>query len=345
MSQVLLESFNIKARKNFIPLFSTIEITHDCNLKCRHCYNFDRTRHSKSPQVSTLSTEEIKKAMDQLAHAGALYLNLTGGEPLRHPDILELVSHAKKRHFYVRIKSNGTLLTQKKAHDLYQAGLDAIDISLYGSSEDSYKEFTQTLTFDKAIAGIKAAHNAKLEVDLSLIIHRYNIFELEEMVTLCQSNDWSFQVSDEITDRYDKSSARQSYSLTKDQYHELLQGPFREIFAFNNSDRALQCSCAKSVCAIALNGDVYPCIGSPIKSGNIRDQDFASIWKESDVFNRIRHLKDKDFKDCTSCSYIESCSRSSGSALINTGKYTACDPFALMRAKVRDFDKKSLAKS
>ncbi len=323
-----------QARKIYQPLFATFEIIHSCNFKCSHCYNFDR-QNSTSPIKNPLSDQEIISGIAGLAEIGALYLNFTGGEPLLHPSLHTFVKEAKKKHFFVRLKTNASLMTKEKAKLLYDCGLDAIDISLYGMSEESYKSFTLSSSLEKTIEGIKNAVNAGIDVDVSIILHRNNVHELQQMVDLCKSNSWKHQVTDEITDRYDDTKASKNLSVTDDQFKELLKGDFSQTFSCDNSEGNLQCSCAQTVCAISLNGDVYPCIGAPIKSGNIRSDSLKNIWENSPELNQIRSLQKSDFKECQSCSYIGTCSRSSGSAFINTGDYTGCDPFALSRAKVR----------
>jgi radical SAM protein with 4Fe4S-binding SPASM domain len=336
MTNSFIEQHVEKARQKYQPLFSTIEITQACNFACRHCYNFDRQDPvAKSPYASLMSDQEIIRSIEQLALAGALYLNLTGGEPLLHPSLNKFIEKAKLESFFVRLKTNASLVTEEKAKELYLSGLDAADISLYGAGQATYEHFTKRAQFEDTVRGIDALKKAGIDISVSLILHRFNAHEIEDMIQLCLDKEWPYLLTDEITDRYDQSQASSDNALTDDQYADLLTSKHRSVFECDNKERAVQCSCATTVCAIAANGDVYPCIGAPIKSGSIKEESFASIWEHSPQLNKIRSLKQGDFKDCQSCSYIESCTRSSGSAVINTGDYTGCDPFALQRAKVR----------
>lgn len=325
------------ARAAYQPLFSTIEITQACNFVCKHCYNFDREQAKQSPYLETLDDHEIKDAIRQLAQAGALYLNITGGEPLLHPSHVDIIRHAKKESFYVRLKTNASLISEKKAVELYDNGLDAVDVSLYGASEETYGQFTKRTQFKQVVEGLENCQKAGLEVTVSLILHRHNVHELQDMIDLCQRKNWHFLMSDEITDRYDQTKAGEELSITDQQFSQLLTSnePYSESFDCDNQDKEVRCSCAQTVCAIAANGDIYPCIGAPIKAGNIKQERFSTIWSHSPELNKIRNLSKEDFKECTKCPYIEHCSRSSGSAYINTGDYTACDPLAFKRAQVR----------
>lgn len=335
MSTIVNEAFT-KARELCLPLVTTIEITQGCNYKCHHCYNFDRNHKASSPTAQSMSKERILQLIEEVSRAGALYLNFTGGEVLLHPDLYRFVTKGREENLEIRIKTNGSLLTDEKCRELQNAGLAGMDISLYGFSEDSYFQLTNKKdVFEKSINGILLAKKYGFDVQISIIIHRYNINELERMINFCQMNDLNFQFSSEITERYDSSAGARDYEITIDQFSEQLKGPFADIFSCFNPEKSLQCSCAKSVCGVSFSGEVFPCIGAPIPSGNIHSQSFEQIWKKSPVLEKIRKLKNEDFKECMKCEFVESCSRSSGGIYVNTGNYTGCDPMTLAQAKIR----------
>ena len=338
MAEVLNRKIK-KARSIFQPLFATLEITQSCNLKCKHCYNFDRNSQK------TLSPFFMDKSMgftaiDGLYEIGALSLALTGGEPLLHKNLNDFISYAMSKNFHIRIKSNATLITEKRAEELYHLGVKEFDISLYGVNEKQYLDFTGKEGYEKTLRGIHSLKKAGIVVNLGIILHRQNVEYLDQFIQLAKSLDCPYQISDEITDRYDKTMASQTLAITQDQYEKLLDGPYKEYFNHKNPDKALMCGCAKTVIGIGHRGDVYPCIGSPIPAGNIHSLSLVKIWNDSPVFKRIRDLQDTDFKKCQDCELITDCSRSSGSAYINTGEYTGCDPlakeFALARFKKRN---------
>lgn len=336
MSSIVENMFK-KASKECIPLVTTLEITQGCNYKCHHCYNFDRTKEMPSDlKENLLKPEEILNIIDQVAATGALYLNFTGGEALLHPHLDDFIKRARTHHLEARLKTNGSLLTKSRCEKLEQAGLAGMDISLYGFSEFSYQKLTgKEGMFEKTIEGIKNAVAQGFNVNVSIILHRYNIDELKSMVTFCQDNKIAFQFSTEITERYDESSGSKDYEITREQFTEQLAGEFAEVFMTLNPEKSLQCSCAKTVCGISSSGIVYPCIGAPIPSGNLRENSFEDIWKNSEVFTKIRNLKREDFKSCMTCEHIEFCNRSSGSIYTNTKEYTGCDASTFEQAKLR----------
>lgn len=323
-----------RARETFQPLFATLEVTQSCNYSCKHCYNFDRSLPPPSPK-SILTFKEIQTILAELSKLGSLSLNITGGEPLLRQDIFEILEEANKYPFQLRLKTNGFLLNEKTAKLLSKKGVKEVDISLYGPDEETYLKFCDKEGFRKTIRGIENAKAAGIKVNVSIILHKENYKSLDQMIELLTKMEVFFNISDEITDRYDKSKAREEFGLSQEDYEVLLKGKNKYFFDHDNSEKSLMCGCAKVVIGIGAFGDVFPCIGAPIPSGNIREERLDVIWKSSKELNKIRNYSLEDFKECSTCDLIESCSRSSGSAFINTGEYTACDPVALEHAKAR----------
>jgi uncharacterized Fe-S radical SAM superfamily protein PflX len=116
------------AEEKCIPITATIEVTLRCNLRCVHCYNFDRSLPVIDPNPEPeLSSDEIISAIDQLRTAGCLYLSFTGGEALLHPSLLTFLQHARRRRMLVRMKTNGALLTSERMDQLVAAGTHSGD--------------------------------------------------------------------------------------------------------------------------------------------------------------------------------------------------------------------------
>jgi radical SAM protein with 4Fe4S-binding SPASM domain len=340
MSEILDHMLK-KARAKNIPLITTMELTHNCNFKCKHCYNFDRSKFSISPFAEKyLSTDEILRTINALSAEGMLYLNLSGGEVLLHPDLEIIIAHARKLFVEVRIKTNASLLTLEKAKRILDAGCYALDVSLYGFSEESYYWLTQRHDqFKNVLFGITCAQALSFDVTVNIMVNKFNINEIQAMINYCDEQQLKFQISSEVTERYDGSLGAKDVEITNDQFKECLSGPLRKYFDHDNLDKALQCSCAKTVCGISSSGDVFPCIGAPINSGNVKTENFDVIWNFSEELNKIRSLKFENFSSCTSCSFISKCNRSSGSIYSNTREYTGCDKVTFDQAKIRmDFD-------
>ena len=198
---------------------------------------------------------------------------------------------------------------------------------------------TDFLVIGSGIAGltyaIKVAKRIGLDIHVSIILHRNNVDELDSMIEMCEEFGIPFQISYEVTKRYDDTEDSRDSEITLDQFENLLQSKHSHFFMAYNPEHSFQCSCARSVLGIGSNGEIYPCIGAPILSGNIREKSLTETWSSSTELKKIREIKRDDFKDCIKCDVKEFCTRSSGSMFINTGDYFGCEEIIYAQATLR----------
>jgi MoaA/NifB/PqqE/SkfB family radical SAM enzyme len=105
-----------KALKLGIPLSVQLDLTYRCNERCVHCY-LDHDDHGE------MTTTEIKDLLDQLAAAGVFFLILSGGEIFLRKDLFEIVEHARKLLFSVKLKTNAVLIREAKARRIADLGV------------------------------------------------------------------------------------------------------------------------------------------------------------------------------------------------------------------------------
>lgn len=108
------------------PLNVTVQVTDACNLRCGHCHNRERGARRIAPsQFRTLVTE--------LRAMRVFNVNVSGGEPLLHPNVVELVSTVHSAGLNVTMSSNATRITDELAEELSLAGLRQVHVSLDSS--------------------------------------------------------------------------------------------------------------------------------------------------------------------------------------------------------------------
>lgn len=311
-----------------VPLFASIELTLRCNLRCTHCYNFDRSL--PLPPGNELSPAEVRGLIDELVALGTLEICFTGGEALLHPHLGDFVRHARGHLAAVRVKSNGVVLAPERAEALYAAGVYALDVSVYGACADTHDALTRVPgSFEKTLAGARAAADAGLRVSLSFCVTAQNADEVADMLALCGREGFHFTLDPQISARYDGSRTSLEHRVSLPVLEALYRGPLREALGQPTcrSDHDMQCSCARAVVAVNAQGDVYPCIAAPLPSGNIRHGGFAAVWRHSPQLNRLRGLTLADYPQCGPCPDRGFCRRSNGVSLVNTGEYTGVDPW------------------
>lgn len=120
------------------PVVAQIIPTRRCNLSCTYCNEFDRVS-APVPLV------ELRARIDKLAELGATIVTLSGGEPLLHPEVEEIVRHIRARGAVATLITNGYLLTPAMVERLNAAGLDSLQISIDNVVPDAVSKKSLTL--------------------------------------------------------------------------------------------------------------------------------------------------------------------------------------------------------
>jgi MoaA/NifB/PqqE/SkfB family radical SAM enzyme len=105
------------------PVLAHLVVTRRCNLACEYCSEYDHF----SPPVSL---EALAARVDRLAALGTSIVTISGGEPLLHPDLDEVIARIRRRGSIAGLITNGYLLTPERIRALNRAGLDHLQISI-----------------------------------------------------------------------------------------------------------------------------------------------------------------------------------------------------------------------
>ncbi len=117
------------------PGFCQFAITDACNASCKFC-NFRREVSSERKYVSF---DDIKSAQETLAKNGIGYIAYIGGEPTMHPQLAQIIRHAKSLSMTTIICTNGSMLTSERINDYIDAGLDSAIISIDAPSVEVHE--------------------------------------------------------------------------------------------------------------------------------------------------------------------------------------------------------------
>jgi MoaA/NifB/PqqE/SkfB family radical SAM enzyme len=124
------------------PLITHLVITRRCNLSCGYCFEYDKV----SPPVPT---DVLRARIDKLAELGSVFVTLTGGESLLHPDVVELVRHIRARGMTPFLNTNGYRLTAAIIDGLNDAGLYGMQLSIDNVEPDDVSKKSLRLLMPK----------------------------------------------------------------------------------------------------------------------------------------------------------------------------------------------------
>ena len=105
------------------PLLVQIIPIRRCNIDCGYCNEYDKV----SPPVPG---DVLKRRIDKLATLGTSVVAFSGGEPMLHPDLDDLIRHIRARGMMAGLITNGYFLVPKRIQELNDAGLDFLQISI-----------------------------------------------------------------------------------------------------------------------------------------------------------------------------------------------------------------------
>ncbi len=164
------------------PFLAIWEMTQSCDLVCRHC------RASAIPErcPEELSTQEGKQLLEAIHVMGTPVVVLSGGDPLKRPDLLELISYGKSLGLRVAtIPAATKRITPSLLREMKEAGLAQIAFSLDGSNEALHDGFRQVCgTYHTTMQAISWAQEAGLPVQINTSYSRYNLSDTDEMIAL-----------------------------------------------------------------------------------------------------------------------------------------------------------------
>jgi MoaA/NifB/PqqE/SkfB family radical SAM enzyme len=164
------------------PIIGTVELTPRCNLRCRHCYVAYHPSNATNEPARHLTAGEWTELFTQMAAAGCLWLGISGGEPLCHPEFLEIYRAAWELGFLITILTNGTLITERVASELGALPPLAVEVTMYGASATTYERVTgASAGYEACLRGVERLVANGLHVVLKSTVSRENVEDLEEM--------------------------------------------------------------------------------------------------------------------------------------------------------------------
>jgi len=174
------------------PFIVIWETTQACDLACVHCRACAQPLRDKLE----LSTPEAKKLIDDVAHLQAPVFVMTGGDPLKRPDIYELISYSRDRGVRASLTPSATpLLTKEAIRKLKDSGLARLAISLDGSTPDLHDNFRKVAgSYQCTLDAVNWARELGLGVQINTTITRHNLHDLDSLIALMERLDivlWS----------------------------------------------------------------------------------------------------------------------------------------------------------
>ncbi|MBI4543957.1 MAG: TIGR04053 family radical SAM/SPASM domain-containing protein [Gemmatimonadetes bacterium] len=164
------------------PFLVIWETTRACDLACRHC----RAEAVPLRHPLELTTAEAKRLLEEVRRFGPIIFVFSGGDALKRPDMVELVSHATGLGLRVAMTPAATPLASRDLlTSLKAAGLARLAVSLDGSRPAIHDAFRRVPgSFDEALRVLREAREVGLSTQVNTVVGRHNVEDFEALSAL-----------------------------------------------------------------------------------------------------------------------------------------------------------------
>jgi len=162
------------------------ETTKACNLSCRHC----RAVPQRKLGPRELTTARAFDLIDDIARVAKPVMVLSGGEPLFRPDLFDIGQYGVETGFRMALATNGTLVNDRVAAKIADAGFSRVAISLDGAKPKTHDRFRgQSGSHALALRGLRNLRAEGVSVQINSSIAKHNVDELPDLLDLALEID------------------------------------------------------------------------------------------------------------------------------------------------------------
>jgi radical SAM protein with 4Fe4S-binding SPASM domain len=323
------------------PLRVYWEVTRACDLACRHC----RATANPHADPHELTTAEGKRLLEQLTSFGAPlpHVIFTGGDPLKRKDLFELIDAAHDRGLHVSVAPSATpLLTDMALLALASAGVDAISLSLDGSSAERHDAIRGiTGTYERTLEAARAARILHLPFQVNTLVCADTVDDLPaiyEQVAVLGAARWSLfflvtvgrgqllqpisaERAEQVLEWVAGISRRPPAPIiTTTEAPQLRRIAMRRPGGGGGggAHHAAGVRDGNGILFISHTGDICPSGFLEVPAGNVRTANIVDVYREAPLFLQLRDA-DGFHGRCGRCEYRWMCGGSRARAYSASG--------------------------
>jgi radical SAM protein with 4Fe4S-binding SPASM domain len=316
----LMQEMGDRALQLGVPFSVQLDLTYRCNEQCVHCY-LDHEDHGE------MTTGEIKRLLKEMADAGVFILTLSGGEIFMRKDFFEILECARALTFCIKLKTNAVLIREAQAARLRDLAVESIQVSIYSHRPEVHDAITKVPgSLQRSISAIRFLKSQGLKVIIANVLMTENMRDYQGVRALAAELGTECTLDPTVTPMMDGD--RSTVDLNAGE--SALRALFRDETLVGNADEfcaippppsedsmeSLPCSAGHTACYVSPYGEFYPCVQFPLSCGNVRQQRFIDIWRNSEQLKEVRSIRLRDLSSCSQCAHGSTCTRCPGLAFM-----------------------------
>ena len=277
------------------PLTLLFLINRGCNLRCRFCDLWDRAEN--------IATEKALGVIEEAARIGTKVVVFTGGEPLLHPGLPDLVRRARSLGMSVNVTTNGILL-DRHYERLVDAGVHSLSISIDGLPGTHDRLRGQAGAYQKAWKQLlRARMDGRVDLAVYFTVTRENVGELVAVYDAVRAvgarfDFWPVNDAAELylTRPDDQATWREAVATLARRDPEVAAKAhyYEEALRYHAGERsAVRCLGLVDQYGVTYRGDLLPCCvwgGEGLVVGNVFTTPLSELWRTPAVQRRREAL-------------------------------------------------------
>lgn len=307
-----------------------INLTSECNLKCKHCYI------STAGNDNSLDHIKIKEVIVELTKIiGTTDIVFSGGEPLMHPEIEYLLNFSKVLGHNVILFTNGTIINNKNINFISK-NVNEIQLSMEGVSKDKFEEIRGKNTYTRFLNSLGLIKNHDLNLTLAVTSIDSVINDIEiNLIDFLKTYNYrklNIRISGELEKSGNSLKFPHNFFIAnakrKKKINSIINSVRRSGFTYKEGKQRnihfSNCGIGSSI-VINSNGKIYPCNNFSVEFGDIYDN-LENKIKSFNEINRRTSIKHMDH--CKDCELLYICNGGCRiKNFISTGSYLTpnCD--------------------
>jgi radical SAM protein with 4Fe4S-binding SPASM domain len=334
-----------------------LELTARCNNNCRHCY-INLPAKDQVAKAQELSLLEIEHIADQAVELGAVWVLLTGGEPLLRPDFAEIYLMLKRKGLLVLVFTNATLINQSHIDLFKRYPPRDIEVTIYGASQETYEAVTRLPGSYAAFQrGLQMLFDAGLRIRLKAMALRSNLHEIEAMAAFGRKYTKDYYRFDPVLHlRFDGDPQRNaeiiSERLTPEEVVDLEQrDPERFAsmekdcdnlintnFTHKTCNHLFHCGAGNGSFNVGYDGTFRLCssLWAPETTVNLRQVSLREAWEKLvPIVRDLRSDNQRFLETCRVCPLVNLCLWCPAHAHLEAGAMDAETPYFCQVAHAR----------
>jgi pyrroloquinoline quinone biosynthesis protein E len=283
------------------PFGLLAELTYECPLHCAYCSN----PLDMSGYRDELSTAEWLRVLAEARDLGVLQLHLSGGEPLRRRDVVEIVRGAAELGLYTNLVTSALGFSPRRAEDLRAAGLDHVQLSIQSDDPAASDLIAGTPSYQRKIAAARLIKELGWPLTLNVVLHRQNIDRIDGIIELAeklaadrvelantQYYGWAWRNRTALLPAKPQLDRAEAVVRAA---RDRLAGRMEVVYVlpdyYSRYPKPCMSGWGQRQLTVAPNGDVLPCPAAhelPLPTPNVHAESLRGIWEESVLFQSFR---------------------------------------------------------